>query len=214
MESLRFYRYYRQCGFCIAVCLWNHKKTTAIKRTSTIMCCGGNRYFNTRCILQCIICIARLFLPCRSLVVIVFTTIIYIHKSYAVESNRFISSCFRLTYFELNCCTSMVEREADTSTGITISYLLNLHPQPCEHISSIPCGTTPTHLFWLHKIIYLEYTFHFGLKTPICIQAKLSFVFKPNRILYSSQIECCIQAKLKRVFTLKCLMLYGNASKR
>ena len=92
-------------------------------------------------------------------------------------------------------------------------YLLNLHTQSCEHISSIPCGTTPTHLFWLHKISYLEYTFHFGLKTPICIQAKLSFVFKPNRILYSSQIESCNQAKLKVVFKPNCLVLYGNASK-
>ncbi len=53
------------------------------------------------------------------------------------------------------------------------------------------------------KVLYeqstSEYTFSFGLKTPICIQAKLSFVFKPNRILYSSQIESCIQAKLKVV---------------
>ena len=109
--------------------------------------------------------------------------------------------------FSCHCCSL----SSQTSPP---RYLLNLHTQPCEHISSIPCGTTPTHLFWLHKIIYLEYTFHFGLKTPICIQAKSHFVFKPNWMLYSSQIESCNQAKLKVVFKPNCLVLYGNASKR
>ena len=71
----------------------------------------------------------------------------------------------------------MISREAIPYTELTLQ---SLHTRLCEHISTIPCGIRQTHLFWLHIIICLVYYFSFGLNTPICIQAKLSFVFKPN----------------------------------
>ena len=69
------------------------------------------------------------------------------------------------------------------------------HPNPLPNTSKIPCST-PLPSNALHfSTIWLDYTKLFGLITNFDLAWIHLFIIKPNRKLYSSQIESCIQNK-------------------
>ena len=92
--------------------------------------------------------------------------------------------------------------------------LKHLHLSFCWISTSNRASISQQLLAVQRQPICSDYTKSFTLNTPFHLAWRHQFVFKPNWVLYSSQIESCIQAKLNVVIKPNCLGLYGNASRR